>query len=48
VPAQQFARPHQDLFNAEIDRLDILQVIAAARAEFTRRKQEYLQKSKDR
>jgi hypothetical protein len=47
--AYQIAQPgpRPELFAAEVDQLDIPQVIAEARAEIARRKQEYLQKSKD-
>jgi hypothetical protein len=39
--------PGAHLFAAEIDRLDIPQVIAAAREEIVRRKQEFMRKSKE-
>lgn len=42
----QAAAQNPGLFAPEVDGLDILALIAAARAEIVRRKQEYLQKSK--
>lgn len=46
----QIARPapRPEFFEAEIDHLDVLGVLAEARAEIARRKQEFMQKAKER
>ncbi len=36
--------PHAELFAAEVDQLDVIEVISSAQAEIARRKQEFIQK----
>jgi hypothetical protein len=42
----QAANPRPELFDPSIDHLDIVEIVASARGEFTRRKQEYMNKAK--
>jgi hypothetical protein len=47
--AYQIAQPgpRPELFAPEIDHLDVIQVLSSARVEIARRKQEFMQKSKE-